>query len=176
MSHSYSQNTIHIVFSTYERQKVISKHFQPRFWAYIAGIFKNQEVFTHAIGGMEDHLHRLVQLPPMLPLAKAISTVKSYSSKWAKENGLKFAWQKGYGAFSVSQSNIQAVMNYIETQEQHHRKMGFEDDLSSYTKTSDRIRSSICIRVRFRAAGASTSTTILPSPSDWANLFRAAGA
>jgi putative transposase len=134
LSHSYSQNTIHIVFSTYGRQRTIPKDFQPRFWPYVSGIFKNEGVFVHAIGGMDDHLHCLVQLPPMLPLAKAINTVKSYSSKWAKDFGHKFAWQKGYGAFSVSQSNIQSVIRYIDTQEQHHRKMGFEEEFVQLLK------------------------------------------
>jgi putative transposase len=123
LSHSYAQNHIHLVFSTKERQKLISKKLQPRLWAYMAAIGRNHDMLTFAVGGMDDHVHILFRLPPTIALAKAITTVKADSSKWMSEQGTKFNWQKGYGAFSVSSSNVSAVIKYIDTQEMHHRKL-----------------------------------------------------
>jgi putative transposase len=124
--HSYAQNVVHVVFSTKDRCKTIPKEFQPRLWAYIAGICKKQGMFVHAVGGMDDHLHVLVQIPASVSLAKAMLAIKSNSSKWTNELGRKFAWQHGYAAFSVSASLIPAVARYIQTQEAHHKKMTFE--------------------------------------------------
>jgi len=86
-------------------------------------------MFVRAIGGVEDHIHLLVEVPPMLAVAAAVRTIKSNSSKWVNELDRRFAWQKGYAAFSVSASNIQAVERYIGRQEEHHRKISYEDEL-----------------------------------------------
>lgn len=110
MSHTYVQNVVHIVFSTKYRSKSISKEFQPRMWAYVAGICKNHEIFVHAIGGMDDHIHLLIQIPASLSVAKAVLTIKWNSSRWANEQGNKFAWQEGYAAFSVSSSRVPGVV------------------------------------------------------------------
>jgi putative transposase len=83
MSHTYAQNVIHVVFSTKDRRKVISAEFQPKMWAYAAGICKNLGIFVHAVGGTEDHIHLLIQIPATLALAKAVSTIKSNSSRWS---------------------------------------------------------------------------------------------
>jgi putative transposase len=128
MSHSYTQTVIHVVFSTKDRRKTISSEFQPRLWSYAAGICKRQGIFLHAVGGMEDHIHLLIQIPPTIALANAILSIKSNSSRWAHEEGQKLAWQKGYAAFSVSASNIPAVVRYIGTQQAHHRKMSFDEE------------------------------------------------
>jgi REP element-mobilizing transposase RayT len=134
MSHTYAQNVIHVVFSTKNRSKSISREFQPRMWAYVAGICKKHEIFVHAVGGMDDHIHLLVQIPPSLSLAKAVLAIKSNSSRWANEQGNKFAWQQGYGAFSVSSSLVPAVVRYIQDQESHHRKMTFDAELVALLK------------------------------------------
>ena len=134
MSHSYSQNVIHIVFSTKDRCKIIPREFQPRMWAYIAGICKNLEMLVHAVGGMNDHAHALIQIPPSLPVAKAVLAIKSNSSKWANEEGHNFAWQQGYAAFSVSASLVPSVVRYIRTQESHHKKMSFEAEFLALLK------------------------------------------
>ena len=81
-----------------------------------------------ALGGTEDHLHILFHLPPKLALAKAVLLLKSNSSKWMNEAGTDFAWQEGYGAFSVSTSNLDSVVRYIRNQEKHHRKLTFEEE------------------------------------------------
>jgi REP element-mobilizing transposase RayT len=134
MSHTYSQNVLHVIFSTKDRQKTISPDLQPRLWAYVAGVCKKLEILVHAIGGIEDHIHLLIQVPPTLPVAKAILTIKSNSSRWANEQGHKFAWQQGYGAFSVSSSNVPAVIQYIRTQQEHHKKRGFEEEFVALLK------------------------------------------
>jgi putative transposase len=128
MSHTYAQNVIHVVFSTKDRRKTIPAEFQPKLWAYSAGICKNQGIFVHAIGGIEDHVHFLIQLPPVMALAKALLAIKSNSSRWANEGGHKLTWQQGYAAFSVSASNAPAVVRYIQNQEAHHRKMSFDQE------------------------------------------------
>ncbi len=128
MSHSYPQNHIHLVFSTKDRAKLIPKPVQRRLWAYVAAICKNNQMLCFAVGGMEDHVHVLFRLPPTLSLAKAINLLKANSSRWMSRQGTRFAWQKGYGAFSVSSSNVPAVIKYIDNQEAHHRKRSFEDE------------------------------------------------
>ena len=81
-----------------------------------------------AIGGTENHVHMLLHLPPKIALAKAVILLKANSSKWMGEQGIKFSWQEGYGAFSVSVSNLDRVIRYIQDQETHHRKTSFEDE------------------------------------------------
>jgi len=125
MSHTYVQNLVHVVFSTKERQKLIPKESQPRLWGYLAGICKRERIFVHEIGGMDDHAHILLQLPPTLSLSDAVLEIKTSSSRWM---GRRFAWQRGFGAFSVSASNLETVVRYIRTQESHHRKMTFEEE------------------------------------------------
>jgi REP-associated tyrosine transposase len=128
VSHTYSQNYLHVVFSTKERRKLITKEFQPKLWSYIAGIARNNGILVLANGGMEDHAHLLIQLPATLALSKAVQLLKGGSSQWVGEHGREFAWQEGYGAFSVSKSNINAVVKYVARQEAHHRKISFEDE------------------------------------------------
>jgi REP element-mobilizing transposase RayT len=134
MSHTFTKNHQHIIFSTAERRKLIEKEFQPKLWAYMAGICRNHEMFVRTIGGVEDHVHLLVELPPTLAVAEAVRTIKSNSSKWVNELDRNFAWQKGYGAFSVSASNIAMVERYISNQERHHRKMTFEDEFIGFLR------------------------------------------
>jgi putative transposase len=134
MSHTYSQNVLHVIFSTKDRQRIISPDLQPRLWSYTAGVCKKLEIHIHAVGGIEDHIHLLIQIPPSLSVAKAILTVKSNSSRWANEQGHKFARQQGYGAFSVSSSNIPAVAQYIRNQQEHHKKRGFEEEFVALLK------------------------------------------
>jgi REP element-mobilizing transposase RayT len=125
---------MHIVFSTKERRKIIPMQMKERLWAYTAGICQHQNIFVHAIGGMEDHIHMLLQFPPTLMIADAIKKVKANSSGWMSGEIGKFAWQQGYGGFGVSKSNIAAVVRYIQNQEQHHRRMTFEEEFIALLK------------------------------------------
>ncbi len=132
MSHTYFQNVMHVVFSTKERCKTIPADMKERLWSYTAGICKRQKVFVHSIGGMEDHIHLLLQFPATIAISDAIKEIKANSSGWMSDEIGKFAWQEGYGAFSVSRSNIPAVVKYIQNQERHHRKINFEEEFIAF--------------------------------------------
>jgi len=128
VSHAFVKNHIHLIFGTKGGLPAIAKTIQPELWSYLAGICRNQGMAAIAINGMEDHTHILFHLPPVMSLAKAVQLLKANSSKWMNEHGRRFAWQEGYSAFSVSLSNTPVVAKYIHTQEQHHRKMTFEQE------------------------------------------------
>lgn len=134
MGHTYSQILIHAVFSTREREPTIHESFRSRLWQYMAGIAKQE--FGHAvrIGGIADHLHGLIKLKTDVSLAHAMNRWKSLSSGWVNqtfEPRVKFQWQAGYGAFSVSQSAAERVIHYIDHQAEHHHKMSFQEELIS---------------------------------------------
>ena len=126
MSHTYTSTLFHVVFSTKERQPAISD--PPKLWAYIAGVARNLDYEALAIGGTQNHIHLLVRLPSDVSVSQAVQKLKSNSSRWLRENGLWFGWQEGYGAFSVSASNVDAVRHYIQNQAEHHRRRSFEDE------------------------------------------------
>lgn len=128
MSHSFVKNHIHLIFSTKDRKPTIAKAVQPELWSYLAGICRNQGMTAIAVNGMNDHAHLLFHLPPTITLAKAVQLLKANSSKWMNEQGYPFSWQEGYSGFGVSISNTAVVANYIRSQEQHHRKMTFEQE------------------------------------------------
>jgi len=128
MAHKFSRNYVHVIFSTKDRRKSIAKEWQPRLWAYLGGICKHHDMVPLAAGETENHVHLLLCLPPTLALAKAVLLLKANSSKWMNEQGKGFAWQIGYGAFSVSSSNLDQVTRYIQNQEAHHRKTSFEEE------------------------------------------------
>jgi putative transposase len=137
MSHTYSSNRIHLIFSTKNREKSLSEQLQPKLWAYMAGIAHNQGFEAMIIGGIEDHVHALVILPPSLALAKAVQFLKGSSSKWINDNrstDSRFAWQEGYGAFSVSSSQTSEVVRYIRDQRAHHAKKSFEEEFVAFLK------------------------------------------
>ena len=103
----------------------------------MAGIARNHGFEAIKIGGVQDHVHALVLLPPTIPLAKAVQVLKACSSKWLDDtvaSGRDFAWQEGYGAFSVSASQTQGVIKYIENQVAHHSKQSFEDEFLEFLK------------------------------------------
>ena len=135
MSHSLVKNLIHLVYSTKHRQRWIPVDRRDRLFAYQAGILNEWDSPAIVIGGVEDHVHALFALSKNHPLKKIVEEVKKGSSKWMKtdipRNG-GFQWQAGYAAFSVSQSNMAAVRHYIENQEEHHRRMTFQDELRAF--------------------------------------------
>ena|ERR1700739_1893746 len=137
MSHTYTSNRIHVVFSTKGRTKNISEPIQGRVWGYMAGIARNHGFEAIKIGGTQDHVHALLLLPPSIPLSKAVQVLKGSSSKHLNETkaaGNNFAWQEGYGAFSVSASQTQEVVNYIENQAAHHGTRSFEEEFLQFLK------------------------------------------
>jgi len=135
MSHSYCSNRIHLTFSTKNREKCLPEELQNRLWPYMAGIARNHGFEAIKIGGAEDHAHALLVIPAAMSLAKAIQTLKACSSKWLNETVTKgFSWQEGYGAFSVSASQSDGVIAYIENQREHHAKRSFEEEFVSLLK------------------------------------------
>jgi REP element-mobilizing transposase RayT len=113
----------------------ISEKRQPKLWAYMAGILKNHGMHAVAIGGIEDHIHALVNLGATLSIAKAVQVLKSNSSRWMNEHGgTRFAWQDGYFACSVSRSQLPRVAKYIANQREHHKKRDFAAELALLLK------------------------------------------
>jgi putative transposase len=131
MSHTYVQNFLHVVFSTKERRKLIPPDIRTKLWAYMAGVCSKEKIVPLEIGGMDDHSHLLIQLPPTLSLSDAILEIKTSSSRWM---GKSFAWQRGFAAFSVSASKKNAVVRYVRTQDTHHKKMHFDSELITLLK------------------------------------------
>jgi putative transposase len=131
MSHTYVQNFLHVVFSTKERRKLIPPDSRTKLWAYMAGVCSKEKIVPLEIGGMDDHSHLLIQLPPTLSLSDAILEIKTSSSRWM---GKSFAWQRGFAAFSVSASKKNAVVRYVRTQDTHHKKMHFDSELITLLK------------------------------------------
>jgi putative transposase len=132
MSQSLVKNLIHLVYGTKNRQPSIPKDLRAGLFAYQAGILQEWDSPALVIGGVEDHVHALFALSMNHPLKKIVEEVKKGSSKWMKVDGPQnpdFHWQAGYGAFSVSHSNVRAVKRYIENQEERHLKMTFQDEL-----------------------------------------------
>jgi REP element-mobilizing transposase RayT len=137
MSHTYSSMRIHVVFSTKDRQKRLREELQPQLWAYIAGIARHHKFEAIKMGGAEDHCHALILLPAPTALSKAVQTLKGCSSKWLNDTGVagaKFAWQEGYGAFSVSASQTAEVVEYIRNQPEHHKKRNYEEEFLELLK------------------------------------------
>lgn len=124
-------NLVHFVWSTDHRRDWIAESWEDGLYAYIGGIARNKKATLLQAGGMQDHLHLLVSLPPMISISEMVNALKSNSSRWVHIEipGMKvFAWQEGYGAFSVSRSNEEAVANYIRLQKSHHRKRDFRTE------------------------------------------------
>ncbi|HUQ50164.1 MAG TPA: IS200/IS605 family transposase [Terriglobales bacterium] len=134
MAQTYLSNHVHIVFSTKDRQPLIKGERGKRLHAYLIGIAKNVGITIIAIGGMPNHIHLLVTLPGDISVAKAVNVLKSNSSKWMNEHKRDFAWQRGYGAFSVSASNVESVKAYILNQTEHHKTRDFQQEFLALLK------------------------------------------
>jgi putative transposase len=126
MSHTYSRNYVHVVFSTKERRDWIR---DPRaLWSRVADTVTSYGARVIEIGGTKNHVHVLIDVPPKISVVTIVRAVKANSSKSINEAGHLFAWQQGYGCFSVSASSLEKVRTYIQRQEEHHRKNSFEDE------------------------------------------------
>jgi putative transposase len=131
MAHTYASVFIHCVFSTKERKPLIPADRTESLYAYFAGIARGEGFDLVAAGGTSNHVHLLLILPATHPLAEAVKKLKGSSSRWM---GPEFAWQEGYGAFSVSPSQVPAVKEYIRNQAEHHRKRSFEEEFVALLK------------------------------------------
>jgi len=131
MSHSYKRLFFHIVWSTSKRTPSISKSIKKRLYDYIASLIIKEGVELIAIGGSWDHVHILIKSNKLISIPKFVRYIKSCSSKFVNTiNNLDyFAWQKGYGIFSVSPTRLKNAINYINNQEKHHKPYPFEKEL-----------------------------------------------
>jgi REP element-mobilizing transposase RayT len=131
MPQSLSRILIHLVFSTKNRECVLTQAIQTELHPYLAGILDHIQCPSLQVGGVTDHVHLFFGLSRTRTIAEVVETVKTSSSKWIKTKAATLAdfhWQLGYAAFSVSQSDVEAVVAYIRTQAQHHQKMTFQDE------------------------------------------------
>jgi REP element-mobilizing transposase RayT len=129
MGSTYHSLHYHIVFSTKERRPFIQAGWRPRLHEYLGGTVKGLGGVPEAVGGVDDHVHLLISLKTNAAPAEIVRELKKASSVWAAENHCKgFAWQEGYGIFSVSWTHVDVVRNYIANQEEHHRKTGFFEE------------------------------------------------
>ena len=137
MPQSFGSLHFHLVFSTKNREPMIDAEFQGRLYEYIGGILRAEKSVLLAAGGMPDHVHLLVSLSRELSIADTLRLVKANSSKWVHETFRDrgaFAWQTGYGAFSVSFSNLPDVKSYIARQAEHHRVRTFQDEFREFLR------------------------------------------
>jgi len=135
MPQSLANILVHVVWSTKERRPLVTDGVRTGLHSYMAGILKNIESPALIINSVNDQVHILCQLSKNLAACKLVEEVKKSSSKWMKEQGAKdFAWQNGYGVFSVSQSKMDGVRDYIEGQAEHHKKRDFKDEFREFCK------------------------------------------
>jgi REP element-mobilizing transposase RayT len=135
MPQSLSKVIIHIIFSTKDREPWLDRDVRPRMHAYVATICREMKAEAFLVGGVGDHLHIVTALPRTVSQAALVETVKKTSSKWLKELDSKyrgFYWQRGYGAFSVSPSQVDAVLQYVTDQEEHHRTRSFQEEYRDF--------------------------------------------
>jgi putative transposase len=140
MPQSLASVLIHLVFSTHGRVPVLQPPIRSDLHAYMAGVLRRIGCTPIQVGGVEDHVHALFALSRTLTLADAVETLKTSSTRWLKTQGSEFTtfrWQSGYGAFSVSRSQLTTLMHYIETQDDHHRTLRFQDELRLILRRAD---------------------------------------
>lgn len=131
MPDTYTQINIQSVFAVKGRENFLTIDFRYRLFEYMSGIMKGIGLYPLAVDGYTDHVHLLFELPPTMPVSKALQEIKSNSSKWINEQGFlrkKFQWQNGYGAFSYSKSQRDSVIKYIMNQQKHHLNQTFREE------------------------------------------------
>ncbi len=135
MSHSFNSSLFHCVFSTKQRRNTITPDLQERLWPYFGGIARENKMKALAVGGIEDHVHILMSLPSTMPISKAMQLIKGGSSKWVHDTFPEhhaFAWQEGYGAFSIGVSQVENTIRYINSQPDHHRRKTFQEEFLGF--------------------------------------------
>lgn len=128
----HTQILYHIVFATYQREQTLTASNRETLYRYIWGVLKNKNCHLYRIGGMADHLHIVTHLHPSIALALLVKDIKLASSSYIKEQNLfpHFnGWQEGYGAFTFSIKEKDALIEYVKKQEEHHKRTSFEDEL-----------------------------------------------
>ena len=134
MPHTLSRNLVHCVFSTKGRLNLIP---EPEVLCNHLGVIaKAKHISLMTAGGTPNHVHLLIALSPNMTLSNALQNLKAHSSRWMKEDVSRFAWQEGYGAFSVSESNREAMVHYIATRAEHHQKWTYEQEFMTLVRKS----------------------------------------
>ncbi len=131
MSHSFYKIWLHLIFSTMDRKPMIADHAEKDIFKYIAAELSEVGCIVKIINGMPDHVHCLFQQNPNKSVAEIVKHLKGVSSHWINQNNiipLKFSWQTGYGVFSVSESQLEKVFQYISNQKKHHLKRTFDQE------------------------------------------------
>ena len=131
VANTFTSLHYHLVFSTKNRENWIGHEMENRVWAFLGGIARENKMKALQIGGMPDDVHMVLGLPATLTISKAAQLIKGGSSKWIKAEfpGMRgFAWQDGYGAFTVSKSNLSEVICYVQNQREHHRTKSFQEE------------------------------------------------
>lgn len=130
MAHSFRAHYFHLIWSTKNREPLISEEIQAALYIYIGGIIKNHNGKLLEIGGMPDHVHLLIGLNVPDKFTDLIKDIKTGSTLWINKNTQtkSFAWQEGYGSFSVSYSSLEKVGDYIKNQEKHHKTSSFDEE------------------------------------------------
>jgi REP element-mobilizing transposase RayT len=137
MPQSLAKVYLHIVFSTKNREPTLADDWREELFRVLGGAANNLGCQSLLVGGVADHVHMLIALGRTIPIADAVGKIKSTSSSWVNQtHGLPspFHWQAGYGAFSVSQSNVEAVREYIRRQPEHHARQSFQDELRDWLR------------------------------------------
>jgi REP-associated tyrosine transposase len=137
MPHSYTNLLSHIIFSVKDRMPLIDAELKPRLLGYVNGIAIESGAKVLSLNAVPDHFHLLWELPPKLAVADSVRVLKTNSSRWVHEtwkSRWNFGWQTGYGAFSVSRSNVASVADYIACQEEHHRRKTFNEEFVELLK------------------------------------------
>lgn len=131
MANTYTALHYHIVCSTKNREPWLNREVEERVWAYIGGVARKHKMTALQLGGVDDHIHALVRAPATYAPSQIVQWLKGDSSKWIHEEFpqlKKFAWQDGYGAFTVSKSHLPDIIRYIQNQRSHHRKRTFQEE------------------------------------------------
>ncbi len=137
MPQSLDNVLIHLVFSTKDRYTYLKPPIRPEAYAYLAEVVRNTGCLCKRVGGIPDHVHLAIQLSRTITIADLVEEIKTSSSKWLKTKGPefgRFSWQKGYGAFSVSPTDTDALIKYIDDQEEHHRTRTFQEEYRMFLK------------------------------------------
>jgi REP element-mobilizing transposase RayT len=137
MPQSLANILVHVIFSTKNRARLILPDIEGELYPYLASICRVCDSPSHAIGGIEDHVHIALTLGRTITVAKLLAEIKASSSKWIKTKGpqyVEFAWQNGYGAFSIGQSQSPALKRYIARQKEHHRQRTYQEEFREFLK------------------------------------------
>lgn len=135
MSHTLGNILLHFIFSTEGRRPLIKAEFRADLFAYLGGIVRELNGTALIVNGPDDHVHLLVRARPVHSASEIVRVLKSNSSRWIREkHSAGFGWQTGYGVFSVSESSVPEVTEYIASQEEHHKKMSFREEFVAFLK------------------------------------------